>query len=472
MKLLLMKIEDNMNSFIKTFIPKKSFLKKFFSVALPVIITSFITFFVGFVDNFMVGSVSNSAVSGVYAANQLTFFIDIAIFGVMEGAGIFIQQFMGAKDTNHLKQSFRFKLVLITIFIVIVYPIFYFFGKDMIYLFCHNDLENAEILSQGSTYFKLILISLIPYAYGFSYTSSLRETGNAKYAIRAGIAGLITNIVFNYLLIYTFSMGVVGAALATILARLVETIVLIVVSHKNKLVFCTGAFKDFKIDKSLQNAILKKGIPLFINEIFWAGGIISISLGYSQREGVLSALSIVNTMSNIFDIIFQALSIAIGVMVGAALGNNEFQKAKETNRKLYFMGIVSTVIGGILLILTSGFIPFLFKEVNASQKLLATTLMRIYGVFMWAHCLVTLFYMTLKTGGEALTTLIFDAVVMWSIYVPLCYIIILTTNLPLVFIYLIITGLDVLKFIFGLLLVRKGKWVRNITHLKEKLANG
>jgi putative MATE family efflux protein len=446
----------------------KTFLKEFFRVASPVILTSLVTFIVSFVDNFMVSSVSNEAISGVYAANQVTFIMDIAMFGMLEGAGIFIQQFVGAKDLLHEKAAFRIKIILTVIFLLVFIPIFYLGGPKMIWFYCHSDSEATLIQQEGVTYLNLVILSFIPYSYGFIYTSSLRETGNAKDAILAGIGGLITNIIFNSILIYGFQMGVTGAAIATILARIVEMIMLIVISHHHHLDFCDQAYKNFKLDKNLWKAILKKGVPLFINEIFWVSGMTMISLAYAQRNEVLSALSIVNTMSNIFNIVFQGLSIAIGVMVGSALGANEFEKAIKTNRQIYYLGLIASLVGGILLIITSPYIPYLFQEVSLSQKTLATHLIQIYGMMMWAFCLVTLFYMTLKTGGKTLITFCLDSVLMWIVYVPTSWCLSKLTNLDILYLYLIVQSLDVLKSILGFILVHKRTWVQNITNISSK----
>ena len=102
---------------MKTF-KDKQFLKDFFRVSFPVMLHAFILFIVSFVDNIMVGSISNEAISGVYAANQATFIFICSSLGLISGAGIFIQQFFGAKDDDHIKQCFRYKLVASFIFLL------------------------------------------------------------------------------------------------------------------------------------------------------------------------------------------------------------------------------------------------------------------------------------------------------------------------------------------------------------------
>ena len=136
---------------------------------------AFVTFLVTFVDNIMVGSISNEAVSGVYAANEITFVFEISAFGIMEGAGIFLQQFNGIKDKEHIKQCFRYKLIFSLLFLLVFIPLIFFFGKNIIYIFCQKDTNSELILKEGVDYLNLILLSYIPYVFGQIYCTSLRE---------------------------------------------------------------------------------------------------------------------------------------------------------------------------------------------------------------------------------------------------------------------------------------------------------
>jgi len=170
----------------------KAFLKKFFKISLPVMLSAFITFLVSFLDNIMVGTVSNDAVSGVYAANQVTYLYNLAIFGVLEGAGIFIQQFAGRTDKSKIKDCFRFKVVTTIIFLLIVLPIIYFFGKNLIWLYCKSDTNSEVILNEGVNYLHYIMFSYIPFSIGYMYSTTLRELGETKYAMYSSIvSGLI-----------------------------------------------------------------------------------------------------------------------------------------------------------------------------------------------------------------------------------------------------------------------------------------
>lgn len=162
-------------------------------------------------------------------------------------------------------------------------------------------------------------------------------------------------------------------------------------------------------------------------------------------------------------IVFLGLSVGISVMVGNALGANKLHEAKENLKKLFTLGvIVSLLFGGIMAAL-SPVIPLMFFEVSASQKQLATYLIIVYSSFLWAFSLSTGVYMTLRAGGKSLLTFLLDSGTMWLIVVPLAWILASGTNLNLIWIYIAVQATDVLKVIIGLILIKRGTWMNNLT---------
>ena len=292
----------------------KDFLSKFVRIALPVMMSAFVTFLVTFIDNIMVGTVSNEAVSGVYAANEVTFIFNLMAFGIFEGAGIFIQQYHGKKDFDSERKCFKFKIISIAIFLIIIIPLTYYGGRQLIWFYSRKDSNSNLILNEGVKYLDLIIISYIPYCIGYAYSTTLREIGETKYAMISSIIAILTNTLFNALFIFVFKFGVRGVAFGTIIARIIEMILLISICHIKKFEFCTNYFKS-NLDKDFVLKIIKKGSLLFLNEIGYAVGTMAQSLAFSQRDGVLSAISILTTISNVIIILIQGLSAAFGVML-------------------------------------------------------------------------------------------------------------------------------------------------------------
>ena len=190
----------------------KEFLSKFFKISFPVMLHALILFIVNFADNIMISSVSNEAVSAVYAVNQATYILMIASFGVIIGAGVFIQQFNGAKDYKSLKQVFCYKIIVMLIFLIVFITIYYLFGHHLVYFYCHNDANADVIYTLGKEYLYVMILSYIPYCLSIIYTTTVREIGDTKYALIAGACAFIANVILNAFFIYVLEMGVTGAA--------------------------------------------------------------------------------------------------------------------------------------------------------------------------------------------------------------------------------------------------------------------
>jgi len=441
----------------------KAFVKSFFMIAIPVMIQTLIGLVVNFADNIMVGGVSDPAVSAVYAVNQGTFFFVVAGYGILSGAGIFVQQFFGAKDHDHLKQAFRYKLLASAVLLAIVIPLYYFGGKYLIAFYTKNADGADEIMRLGMQYLPIILLSYIPAMLTTAYATTFREIGKTKIPMLAGALALLTNVVFNYLFIYIFNMGVVGAAVATVMARVVEFTALFTYAKVKKEPFATHLFRNWQIDKQTRTVISKKATPLFVNELLWASGMVLLSLAYSQKGNVLSALAIVSTMTDIFGIVFQGLSVGIGVMVGNLLGAGQIEQAKINNRKLYYLGIWISIIAAIILAIVAFVGPYMFIEVMPEQKILATKLMLVYATFIPSFCIAICSYMTLRAGGKVILTFLFDSCFMWILVVPTTWILVYFTHLDIVLIYIIVQTFDVIKASIGLILVSRGTWANNLT---------
>ena len=422
-----------------------------------------LAFIVSFVDNIMVGGVSNAAVSAVYAVNQASFFFFVVSYGIFSGASIYVQQFFGAKDVKHLKQAFLYKIVIGAGLLLVMVPLLYVFGHHLVAFYSRSDTNQAAIIHEASLYMPIILISFVPFVFSMAYATTLRETERTKLPLFASLLALAINAGLNALFIYVFKMGVVGAALATVIARVVELVTIVAATHRRKTDFAHQVYKDFHIDPKLFGLITKKMIPLLINEILWSTGMIMQSMSFAQRENVLSALSILNTTTEIFGIVFSGLAVGIGVMVGSQLGAGKIEEAKETTGKLIWLGILMSLSIGAVMGALSPFIPRLWTEVSLSQQQLAMQMIIVYGAFLWVYSIAVSCYCILRAGGKANQTMIMDSGLMWVGTVPLAWILALTTSLPLVPMFAILQIIDIVKMFVGLYLVRRGHWANNLT---------
>lgn len=215
---------------LRRYIGDRHFYKMLLAIVVPIIIQNGITNFVSLLDNLMVGRIGTEQMSGVAIVNQLIFVFNLCIFGAVSGAGIFTAQFFGHGDHEGVRNTFRFKFLISIAFSVIGIAVFVSAGSQLVSLFLHEGGESGDImqtLKYGEQYLGWILIGLLPFALSQVYSGTLRETGETIVPMIAGVAAVFVNLIFNYLLIYgSFGfpkLGVVGAAIATVLSRLCGT---------------------------------------------------------------------------------------------------------------------------------------------------------------------------------------------------------------------------------------------------------
>jgi putative MATE family efflux protein len=441
----------------------KAFYTRFFLITLPVMFQTVISFFVNFIDNIMVGGVSNAAVSAVYATNQMTFFIFVSTYGLLSGASIYVQQFFGAKDIHHLRQAVRYKLWIGLSVVLILIPLLFILGPVLVQFYAREDANQQAILAEAAVYLPYIVISFLPYIIGVAYASTYREIGKTSIPMKIGIVALLSNAVFNYLFIYVFSLGVAGAGLATLLARIIEMILLLIVTHRTHEPFAMRLWKDRILESKLVKLITLKTLPMVLNEVLWSSGVILQSLSFAQRANVLSALSIQATTTEIFGIIFAGLATGIGVMVGSTLGEGKIEEAKKIASQLIWTGVWISLLLGFIFFNLAPFIPQLWTEVPQDQKELATNLIRIFTVFLVTFSVANSTYHTLRAGGKTSQTLMLDAGIMWVLTIPMAWALALYTSWPLLLVYPLIQLIDVVKMMFGLYLIKRGDWARNLT---------
>ena len=456
---------------IKKFFGDKKFYKTLLLVALPIVLQNGITSFVSLLDNIMVGQVGTEQMSGVAIANQLIFVFTLCIFGGISGAGIFTSQFHGAGNPEGVRQTFRFKLIICAIITVVFVTVFSVFDDQLISLYLHDSGGTEDLgatLLYGKSYLHIMVIGLIPFAMTMSYTSTLRETGHTMLPMLAGIAAVLVNLVFNWLLIFGNlcfpQLGVNGAAIATVLSRYVELAIVVLWTHINreKVPFIKGAYRSFHIDKALTVQIIKKGSPLMFNEMLWSIGTTTIIQCYSMRGlTAIAAINISSTLSNLFNIVMMAMGNAIAIIVGNLLGAGKMREAKETDTKIIATSFISCFIIGCLLFCLAPLFPDLYNTTDSVREL-AAIFLRISACIMPIQAINHGCYFTLRSGGKTFITFLFDSAFIWVICIPPAYCMAHFTAIGVIAMYIIIQTFEFIKSIGGIVLVKKGIWLNNM----------
>lgn len=434
-----------------------------------------ITNFVSMLDNIMVGRVGTEQMSGVSIVNQLIFVFNLCIFGAISGAGIFTAQFYGQKNMKGVRDTFRFKIVICTVITAIAAFILFTWQNPLINLYLHDGSATGDLeatLKYGKDYLWVMLIGLLPFAIEQSYSSTLRETGETVVPMRASMVAVFVNLVFNYILIYgklgAPALGVMGAAIATVLSRFVQAAIVISWAHKHtdKMPYFIGAYKGFSIPWNLIKKIVIMGTPLIINETLWAAGVTTQTQCYSIRGlSVIAALNISSTITNVFNIVFIALGDAVAIIVGQQLGRGDFDEAKDTAYKIITFSVSSCVVIGGILFFVGPLFPKIYNTYD-EVKNLAANFIRCAAVCMPLHGYLHSTYFTLRSGGKTIITFLFDSFFLWVAAVPLAFVLTRFTNWDIVWVYLSCLLIEGVKVIIGSILLKKGVWMNKLVEEK------
>lgn len=455
----------------KRFIGDRKFYRMLFQIALPILIQNGITNFVNMLDNVMVGQTGTEQMSGVAVTNQLIFVFNICIFGIVSGAGIFGAQFYGSKNEEGFRNTFRFKMVYCAVASLIGTLIFAAFGEGLISQFLHEggsgggDLQAT--LLYGKEYLLIMLAGLLPFAVSQVYASTLREMGKTMLPMVAGVLAIVVNIVFNYILIFgkfgAPALGVAGAAIATVLSRFAEAILIIVIVERNKeeYPFARGAYRKLWVPMELQKKIFLKGSPLILNEVLWAAGMAVLNQSYSVRGLVVVAgINISSTVSNVFSVFYLTLGSVVSIIIGQLLGAGKMEEAKDQDVKLIAASVLGSAAIGLAMI---GAAPLFPRIYNTTEEVrgLAAGFITILAMIMPVQSFINCCYFTLRSGGKTVVTLLFDSVFVWVVSIPLARVLTGMTPLPITTIFFCVQAAELIKAVIGFVLLKKGVWLNN-----------
>lgn len=440
-------------------------------LAVPMMIQNGITNAVGLVDNVMVGSIGSEAITAVSIISQLIFVFNLAIFGGLSGPGIYGAQYFGQNNMDGFRNTVRIKHWIGAVCLIGGLLIFNFAAEPLISLYLRGESANVDpvlTMSLAKEYMSVMLWGLSFFVVTQIYAGSLRETGDSIKPMIAGVSSVVIDIVFNYLLIYGNlgmpRLGVKGAAIATVLARIAEMAVTVIwtFAARKKHTFIKGLYKTMFVPFYDMKRIVKKSLPIFFNEFLWAGAIAALTQCYSVRSlDIVAGLNISNALCNLLNVVFVALGNAVGILIGQTLGASQYEKAKkEAFSLMWFTGFVCFVLT-VILVAFSGIFPGFYNTTD-EIKGYATSFIIITALFFPVQGFLNALYFTLRSGGKTFVTFMFDSVFSWLIPVPCAFILCNFTQLSVFAVFALVQAADLIKVGVGYVLIRKGVWISNL----------
>ena len=442
----------------------KKFYKLLISLCIPIIIQQLISTSVNIIDTVMISSLGETSVASIGVANQYFFLFNMALSGIVGGSGVFISQFYGKNDRINIKKTTSFTTLLSVGLSAIFVLLATLFPTNIINIFS----KDPEVIKLCREYFSIIVFCYPLIAISTVFSMGSRSVRNPKLGMICSSIALVVNIILNYCLIFGNlglpALGVKGAALATVIARIIEFILIIsYVYFIKKDYILKFNLKDFKlIDKDFINTFISKTLPVFINDTTWAIGTILYSVAYSQAgTSAIAASQIATSTGNFFIITSVCIGIGASIMLGNELGADRIDTAIIYAKKISKLVVIVGLICGGLLILN---IPILLKMFSVSSDLAPdiTKIFFIMGIMLALRAFNTLIVIgILRSGGDTKYSLYLELGCMWFASIPLTFVAAFK-GAPIYILVLLSYSEEIVKFIFGVPRALSKKWANNI----------
>lgn len=432
-------------------------------LALPITTQNFITSLLNVIDVTMLGQLGEVSIAAVGSANGIFFLLMLMLFGTNSGVGVFTAQFWGKKDLKSIRKVLGIGLI-IGLTGSFLFTLLALISPDLAIRFYTRD---PEVISTGSSYLRIVGLAYMVTAVTFAYSSVLRSTGYVRVPMVVSISALSLKTLLNYGLIFgNFglpALGVEGAAVATVVARLVELTAILAITYWRKLPPAARLREFLDFDRVFASRVLKTSLPVLINEMLWSLGITTYNMVYGRiSTEAFAAMNIATSIENLAFVIFIGLSEATGIMIGNRIGAGDEKKAIVYARRTLIITTIGAVIVGLILLSNVNFLLSFYKLSDLSRDY-AANILRVMGCVFWIRISNLIVIVgVLRAGGDTRFCMLLDAGTVWLVGVPLAVVSGLVLHLPIYIVYLIIVSEEFVKYLVGLWRFRSGRWVNNL----------
>jgi len=437
--------------------------KKLIRVMLPISVQSLIAASLNLVDTLMVGRLGETEIAAVGFSVQITFIFWMILFGFTSGTVTYMAQFFGKGDFESIRRVTGIAVTIAFGTGIAFFCVCFFAPVTVLRIFTNI----PEVIEMGIPFVRLIAFVFITWSIVVPLTAALRATQQTDIPLKISIVVFSLNTVLCIILINGFlgapRMGIMGAAAATVISRLVELIIYLIVIFGRKNIIAGPIRQFFSWTRELFKRVLANSIPTTANEALWALGLSMYMAAYG-RMGVTEAASVQasNTIFSLFSLACFAVGDAMLIICGEKLGQGKTDEAFELGRRILKVALLIGAIAGGMLIATSGFIVKAFRFTDEGLHFM-TLILIVYGVTMFVKIHnAAILTGALRAGGDVRVGLLIDIGTVWGIGVPLAFIGALVLQIPIYWVVALVQLDEIVKFFIMRRRFFSKVWVRNL----------
>ena len=442
----------------------RQFYRSLFALAIPIMLQNLVNSLVNMLSTIMIGRLGTVEIAAVGLGNQIFFLFNLFLFGICSGGAIFTAQFWGKGDIPGIRKNLGFCMTLNLISAIFFTLVAALFPEKVIGIYSRDE----AVIKAGAAYLKTVSPSYIPYAISMAFTLTLRSVEKVRLAIVVTFIALSLNAIMNYLFIFGVgpipAMGVEGAALATVISRLTETIILVTATYILKYVPAGNLRELFAFNSFYARQFLRVTLPVIINEMLWSLGITVENIIFARTHtDAIAAFNITGTVSQLTWVLFIGLGNGIAVLIGKKIGERDEQTARDYASRIVRFAPLLAFGAAMLLLPISRLLPYVFNVNPQTLKDASQMFIILCFSYPFKAFNMSMIVGICRAGGDTVFCMIYDIAMLWLVAVPLAALASFVLGAPVWGIYICIIAEDPLKALLGLWRFRSGKWLHNVT---------
>jgi putative MATE family efflux protein len=443
----------------------KELYKPLALIALPLALQNLISYAMGLEDNFMVGTLGDLALSGVFLANQMQWILQMLCLGISAAMVILAAQYLGKRDVKNAKAVITIALKLALAVGALITILVLLLPHRILGLFTHNE----EIIAEGMVYINIVCFSYVFFCCNHVLLASMRCVQNTRIGFVSALLGFAVNVFLNWVLIFGNlgmpALGVRGAAIATVIGRLSEFLcTFLYVRFIDKIL--AFRLRDLALHTGIVKDFLKYGLPVILDDIVWgiAGSVQIAILGRLGAE-VLAANTIAANLHQLFGVLVYSIAGASGVIIGQTVGAGDHKRVKAYAKTLQKVFLCFGVLTGLVIfcvkdrILAYGFPAISPEAYGYALQFLVVFSIAIVGTSYQMSVLTGI----VRAGGATGFVLVNDLIHIWLIVIPAALLSAFVFEFPPVVVFACLKSDQVLKCIVAVIKLNRWDWMRKIT---------
>lgn len=441
-----------------------SFYRRLVTLVIPIALQSMITHAVSLADNVMVGSLGEIAISGVYVASQIQSFYMMIIIGLGATMGVLATQYWGKGDRRSVVQIIGIAMKIGLGIAVTLLLVMFFMPRPVLGLFT----DDEAVISEALSYIRIFCFTYVFFCITNVLISAFRCVEKVRIGLLISSITLVVNIALNWVLIFGHfgfpALGVVGAAIATLVARALETVIVIVYAWRYEKQLRLRFRELFDVHMPLLRDFFKYGLPVILGDLFWGVNITiqGMIIGHLGAD-VIAAASISNVVFSIVGVFVYGTANASAVIIGQTVGSGNVPLVKQYARTLQILFLIVGLATGLLLFLVKDPILSLYHISPASM-----TLARQFMLVLCVTIVGTAYQMSsltgiVRAGGATHFVLYNDLIFVWGVVIPSALIAAFVLHAPAWVVFACLKSDQVLKCAVAVVKVNRFRWIKNLT---------